>query len=281
MNKFLKFRNAAINWLNGKRDFSEGIEIMMKSRFKPGVVNKLKNQGEAAPAAQPRLECLMRELVKAWTLKESPVEIDTYTGEVVASEPPVHTAESKSILKVAELKQQGKVKLPGNASEVVRQYSNFYKIRDKKHKELAKLGELNDAETIQRRKLLLELIEKLTNDMETLYPLFQQYTDTQRDIPNEQMDAACQIINKTAVEKKAEPAKADFSKLTLEELQQKKKNLSCKITRCKNMLEYGQTTKLKNPNPLPESPRRAKYEKKLSELNGQMEQIEYALVDAE
>ncbi|MGM9862955.1 MAG: hypothetical protein ACI305_01660, partial [Lepagella sp.] len=69
-NRFIAFRQRAIDWLNGKRDFSEGISILQESGFKPGVVNKLNRQGEGGPMAASRLMFLVRELVKAWAMPE-------------------------------------------------------------------------------------------------------------------------------------------------------------------------------------------------------------------
>ena len=62
-NNFIKHRQAAIDWLNGKRDFDAGIKVLEESKFKPGVVAKLKRVGVNGPEAKARLVYLMRSLV--------------------------------------------------------------------------------------------------------------------------------------------------------------------------------------------------------------------------
>ena len=43
------------------------------------------------------------------------------------------------------------------------------------------------------------------------------------------------------------------------------------------MLEYQQETKKDTPDPMPESPKRVKYETKIANLTAELEQIDYAI----
>ena len=65
--------------------------------------------------------------------------------------------------------------------------------------------------------------------------------------------------------------------VTKEELQKLRKSVATKIGRAKNMLEYQQETKAESPNPMPESPKRVKYETKIANLSRELEQIDYAI----
>ena len=69
-NRFIQFRQKAIDWLNSDRNFNTGIQLLEESKFKPGVVAKLKKHGENGPEAKKRLKFLVNELVKAWIMPE-------------------------------------------------------------------------------------------------------------------------------------------------------------------------------------------------------------------
>ncbi|MDO4755848.1 MAG: hypothetical protein Q4A54_05860, partial [Parabacteroides sp.] len=65
--------------------------------------------------------------------------------------------------------------------------------------------------------------------------------------------------------------------LSKEELQKKRKSVATKISRAKNMLEFQQETKGATPDPMPESPKRLKYETKINNLSKELERIDYAI----
>lgn len=70
---------------------------------------------------------------------------------------------------------------------------------------------------------------------------------------------------------------ADLDALTKDELKRMLKSAKTKILRKTNMLLYQQETKAEQENPLPECPKRTKYETAIAELQKDVEQLEYAI----
>ena len=62
-----------------------------------------------------------------------------------------------------------------------------------------------------------------------------------------------------------------------EKLQKMRKSVATKILRARNMLEFQQESKADKPNPMPECPKRVKYETKIANLTEELEKIDYAI----
>lgn len=286
VNQFITHRQAAIKWLNGKRDFSAGISILETSKFKPGVVAKLKKVGEKGPEAKARLTYLMRSLVQAWAMsaEEAASDIDPATGVSASEEPTIYTDSSAAYIQMAaEQLTADPEAFPKNISSVIREYADAYKKRDILHKQLSSLPEDNDEATIAKRKALSDEIQKKSVLMEDLYPLYEKYLTQKQDISDDDL----QSISATAEDSSELPRNDNPSSdngsaqaldsLSKEDLQKMRKSIATKISRAKNMLEYQQETKAATPNPLPESPKRVKYEKKIQILTEELERIDYAI----
>ena len=73
----------------------------------------------------------------------------------------------------------------------------------------------------------------------------------------------------------------DISSLSIEELKKAKANAKSKITKAQNMLLYSSESKPKDgaENPLPDCPKRVKYEKKIEQQKALVEKIEYRLAE--
>ena len=85
-NNFIAHRQKAIDWLNSDRQFDAGILLLEQSKFRPGVVQKLKRDGINGPEATKRLKYLIQELVKAWAfsgdqLKDTSIEDGIVDGK--------------------------------------------------------------------------------------------------------------------------------------------------------------------------------------------------------
>ncbi|MCS2341027.1 hypothetical protein NXV89_15015 [Bacteroides uniformis] len=67
----------------------------------------------------------------------------------------------------------------------------------------------------------------------------------------------------------------------MEELRKAKSNAKSKITKARNMLLYSSESKPKDgkENPLPDCPKRVKYEKKVAAQEALVERIEYRLAE--
>lgn len=285
-NNFIKHRQAAINWLNGKRDFDSGIKVLEESKFKPGVVAKLKRVGEKGPEAKARLVYLMRSLVQAWAMPEEVANdnIDPATGVDANEVMTIHTDSSEAYLNMAiEKLTVDPEAFPKNIASVIRDYADAYKQRDALHKQLVALPEDNAEETVARRKELSDAIKAQSELMERLYPLYEKYQSLQQDISDYDLksiqaaDGDAQSVEDSDNADGSDSADENLEGKSKEELQKIRKSVATKISRAKNMLEYQQETKAETPNPLPESPKRLKYETKIANLTKELEQIDYAI----
>ena len=284
-NNFIKHRQAAINWLNGKRDFDSGIKVLEESKFKPGVVAKLKRVGEKGPEAKARLVYLMRSLVQAWAMPEEVANdnIDPATGVDANEETTVYTDSSEAYINMAiEKLTVDPEAYPKRIASVIREYADAYKRRDILHKQLADLPEDNDEATVAKRKELSDEIKAKTELMERMYPLYEKFQSLNEDISEEDIQSLENPTDDTqSIDEKdssvIEPGVGNLDGRTKDELQKIRKSVATKIGRAKNMLEYQQETKAETPNPMPESPKKVKYETKIANLTKELEQIDYAI----
>lgn len=278
-NELIKFREQAVDWLNGARDFDAGIRILEESKFKPGVVAKLKKHGVDGPEASNRLKFLMRELVQAWALPSDTVveDIDPITGLHVDQEDVKSHADADGLKLVdaARMLEDGSREFPVNISSVIRNYAEAYKKRDILHKQLGEMPEDNEEKTMSARTALIEEIASLSEQMDKLYPLYAQYIAEGSDITDEAMKS---LEEHPASDKADNPeGQSVYSTMSKEELQKARKSVATKISRSRNMLEYQQETKAEVSNPMPDCPKRVKYETKIANLSAELEQIDYAI----
>ena len=285
-NNFIKHRQAAIDWLNGKRDFDEGIKVLEESKFKPGVVAKLKRVGAKGPEAKARLIYLMRSLIQAWAMPEEEAtdNIDPATGVDADEDRTIVTDSSAAYINMAiEKLIVDPEAFPKRIASVIREYADAYKTRDMLHKQLAELPEDNLDETIAKRKALSDEIARKTEMMERMYPLYEKYQRLQEDISEQDLKSLSKVDDDTQATDEKDAQDTDesmgdsFEDRTKEELQKLRKSVATKIGRAKNMLEYQQETKADAPNPMPESPKRVKYETKIANLTIELEKIDYAI----
>ena len=69
-------RQLAVAWLNSSRNFHQGLQILLNSGFKPGVVAKLYRVGPQAPEASERLVFLIREYISVFGKPDQPEDTD-------------------------------------------------------------------------------------------------------------------------------------------------------------------------------------------------------------
>lgn len=284
-NDFIKHRQAAIDWLNGKRDFDAGINVLEKSKFKPGVVARLKRDGVNGREAKARLVHIMRSLVQAWAMPDDQLNdnTDPATGVDASEEPTIYTDSSDAYINMAvEKLMVDPEAYPKRIAAVIREYADAYKKRDILHKQLADLPEDNDEATVAKRKELSDEIKAKTELMERMYPLYEKFQSLNEDISEEDIQCLENPTDDTqSIDEKdssvIEPGVGNLDGRTKDELQKIRKSVATKIGRAKNMLEYQQETKAETPNPMPESPKKVKYETKIANLTKELEQIDYAI----
>lgn len=276
-NHFIEYRQKAVDWLNGTRDFNEGIQILEESKFKPGVVAKLKKHGVNGPEAMSRLKFLMRELIQAWAMPDDQLadNVDPSTGLDAGAGSEGHVdAAAMKLVDAVKLLDAGEQTFPINISAIIREYAGAYKKRDALHKQLFDMPEDNDEKTMRARAELSDQIAALSDLMEKLYPLYEKYRAEGNDISDEEMKTLEGAGDDPKIKDTPE---VDYSKLSKEDLQKARKSVSTKISRARNMLEYQQEAKAEVANPMPDCPKRVKYETKIANLSADIEKIDYAI----
>ena len=271
-----KYRNAAIEWLNGKQDFQEGIEILKKAGFKPGVVKRLEMIGKSDNAQMHLkqninlyLDFIGREV------EDTDAEMGVIKGKQV-EELVQDDKKGLSIDDMADKLEKQEAQAPENAKKLIIMYAKFYRKREKAHREMQEVQETNSEENIEARRKCSEIIDSCTTMLEKIYPLVQSYLEQKKVPSDEELSAVAEEPEKKD-EEKDETDEDDLDTLTKEELQKRLKSAKTKILRKKNLLEFQQETKGDTPNPLPDCPKRVKYETEIAKLEKEVEALQYAI----
>lgn len=277
----ISYRQEAIDWLNSKRDFNEGIRLMEATGFRPSVIAKLKKHGAKGPDAAHRMTRVIRLYIQVCSGGQDTGE-DFDTGINASVENPEITPDATTI-KIAEaahLIEEGKMEVPESVASVVARYAEAYKRRDILHKQLAELPEDNSEDTMASRKALVEEIEECSNTMETLYPKYEAYIQGGK-VPelesSEDGDDSSENGDDSSEDGEDDKTEDPLDGKSKEELQKLRKSVATKISKANNMLQYQQEKKGETPNPMPDCPKRVKYETKIQKLSKELEAIEYAI----
>lgn len=270
-----QYRQAAADWLKGKKDYKEGLDILKKSGFKPGVVRRLESIGESDTARMH-----LKENIRLYIqfIGKEPEDTDADLGVINGKQPEVLKQEETKNLSIDELAVHFELSsaAPTGTSRAVIQYAKLYRLREKAHREMANVPETNDDEHVDARRKLSDTIDSCTSQMEKLYPVVKDYIDTKKVISNEELDALLNEQEDKEADKKDETSD-EYDAQSKEELQKLLKSAKTKILRKKNLLEYQQETKADKPNPLPDCPKRVKYETEIAKLEKDVEALQYAI----
>lgn len=263
-----KTRQLAVAWLKSGRSFSQGIQILMQTGFKPGVVAKLHRVGADAPEAAERLVYLMREYIDVFGKPDVP-DTDPVLHVFDGLPSPEDTAdeESKAILYRAK-----RGKNPPRVGKIISEYASLYRKREKAFRQLTELGEDNGDETVRRRKALSDTMEQCTDRMEQLYPFFCKHIETGEDITEDEAESVA--VRKTAeAPMKTEDTQDELQTMSVEELRKLVLKKSQARSKAKSWLKYQSPQPKPEPDPMPDCAARIKYEKKIKRLDDEIEQI--------
>lgn len=270
-----QYRQAAIDWLKGKQDFHEGLAILKKCGFKPGVVRRLESIGDTD---MTRMHLKENIYLYIQFIGKDPEDTDADLGVIQGKQPEVLKQDEDKSMSIDELavKVELSSAAPTGTSRAIIQYAKSYRLREKSHRAMAKIPETNSEVNVDARRKLSETIDYCTSQMEKLYPIVKDYIDSKKVISNEEFD---QIMGeqKSEEEEKTEEASDDYDSLSKAELQKLLKSAKTKILRKRNLLEFQQETKAAAPNPLPDCPKRVKYEKEIANLEKEVEALQYAI----
>ena len=264
-------RKAAIDWLNSStKDYNTGIAILEEAGYKPGVVARLKTLGLKASSMMHLVEN-MRLYIQfcGKEVEDTDADLGVFNGALAPEMKQKDDNGTKTIERLAaELESEGQ-----NVPAVIR-YAKMYREREKCHRQLKDCGEGNAPDCIAKRKELTAQIAKLTTCMEKIYPHVESFLKDGTIATEEDVEA---VLADTETEESPEPSETAADNMTAEELRKQIKSVKTKILRKNNLLLYQQETKADKENPLPDCPKRVKYETEIAKLEKELEALQYAL----
>lgn len=275
----IKKRAEAAAWLNGRRDFDRGLQILQGTGFRPSAVNRLARSGRGAAEAQSRVTHLMREYLSVCVSGNERESCENEMADILQKDPPTRAAETLTLplVEAARKLERDAKAYPERISTMIRHFARAYRKRAALHRQLGALPEDNGETTVAERKRLVREIESLSNYMDDIYPLYEQYLKDGQDC--ERLVTPVEQV-RPAEEPAACAHGADGSDVTTmdrAQLRRLRKSVATKIARARNMLEYQKETKGTEPNPLPAGVKRLKYESRIERLGEWLHQIDVAI----
>lgn len=287
---YIEARREGIDWLNSsRRDFRQGVNILQKSGYKPIAVGKMARIGEK-PHTREKLLYEMRQMIKVWYNPNDPrfadvdLDDDAKVGEDGGSEAVPETVAQNILTEAAadlQREEDEQPAYPPQIAKVIHTFAERYKQRSILHRQMKALGETNTTEVMKQRKDLVARIGALSENMKLLAAIRDSY-EKKLAVTEEEIDVAlAEPVVEEEKPKEDDDDETDISSLSIEELKKAKANAKSKITKAQNMLLYSSESKPKDgtENPLPECPKRVKYEKKIEQQKALVEKIEYRLAE--
>lgn len=286
---YIEARRDGIKWLNSqKRDYNTGVNILTRSGYKGFVAARLARQGEK-PHTREKLEYEIRQMIKVWYHPDDPrfenVDLadDAVPGRDGRSETvPEETAVAIVAVAERELAREADEQpaYPPVIAKIIYDFRECYNERSRQHRMLAELGETNTQAVCAQRKDIAARIAFLSNRMTLLAAIKRQFEQNKELPSEEQLDELYKKEDEDRLPEK-EDGETDISSLSVEELKKAKSNAKSKITKARNMLLYSSESKPKDgkENPLPDCPKRVRYEKKVADQEALVEKIDYRLAE--
>ena len=287
---YIEARRDGIKWLNSnKRDYSTGVNILTRSGYKGFVAARLARQGEK-PHTREKLEYEIRQMIKVWYHPDDPrfEDVDLADDAVPGNDGRSETVPEETAAVIVSIAEKELARetdeqpaYPPVIAKIIYDFRDCYNERSRLHRLLAEQGESNIVAVCAQRKDIVTRIVSLSNRMTLLAAIKQQY-EQKKELPtDEQLDELYKKVDAAEEKSEKEDEQTDISSLSVEELKKAKSNAKSKITKAKNMLLYSSESKPKDgkENPLPDCPKRVKYEKKVAEQEVLVEKIDYRLAE--
>lgn len=268
-----ELREKIIGWINSKeRNFQSGLKLLQESGYKPHVTKRLEKWGAVDHSAKKLLQEL-RLYLRYTVSQDSSIHDDELDGD--QGDP-----DEKFLSRVEKELQQ---EYPPIVKQLLSEFSGLYNSRSILHKDLKAKGENNDEKTVAERKHILLVIDSTSRRMDVLWKAFSAYKESEQ-LPDESLFSEPFDPEKEVSEiekKKDNPDSYKDIDLPADPvaLKKMKDNFRINISKTKNKLEYQDEKKGEKPNPMPEGPKRAELEKRLTWLENQKERIEYKIVE--
>lgn len=242
-------RKEIMKWLDSERNFTTGISIL----FRHG--NKyLANNIAGNPKRYSHK--LAYELAKlaGYSMAEA-IELMNDPRSGLRSVISENAEKIKSVMR----KKTNNGQYPSTVRRVIRELSELYNERARMHTSLAILPGENDAETIEKRRILVKDIEEISLKMDLLYEAKDEYFRNKK-VPDLRV-----LFPKYK--------KGTVRELGGAELMKRKKNLESSLSKDRNMLKFQEKKKLAVENPMPQGPRRTVIEQRISNKEKELQEI--------
>lgn len=284
--KYFKARQEGVAWLNtSRRDYKTGVAVLAKLGYKPLLQCRLAmSQGN---------DVLKRILVQAVTDgcnfyrdPSKPKHADIVPAEVVNATDGRHTPVDEEQKAAATPTDSS---MPGNVRTLCRWFARAYKQRDILHREMRGVGDSNDTQSMERRRLLSDRINALSDYMDAIYPIRKAYFD-EGVVPSDddmQRIGAPEALVPSPPAPSAPSSKPiaaslrlkdeDYDGMSVAELRTRKHSVRTLLVKKRNLLLYQSERRGDKENPMPDCPKRIKLEAQCRVFEDKLYEIEKAL----
>lgn len=286
--EYFQAREDGIKWLNRnprQRDYAVGLDILKRMRFKPLLFSRLSMRQPNGLMMQT-LAMAIRDGANVYRNPTNPRYADIVPAEIdveVAGTTAAATVEEKP---VEDDKATGRV-YPENVRLIMRWFAKAYKERDAIHRMMRQLGESNSQSVMDKRKEYSDRINTLSDYMDRLYELRQEYFTAGKVPTDEDLERVTipgtAMAEVNAPEIRTESASMrkkdeDFDAMDTATLKARRHNIRTQLQRKRNMLLYQKPqSKGNKENPMPDSPQRTKIEVQVAALENKLYQADKAL----
>ncbi len=253
-----------IQWWNNGRNYHEGLILLSQYSNNKILVHTLSKQGkENLPAMQDKLAY---ELTKSVSLdwKNLPKVI-----QPAAEKPVPEKIPDVPVMHHTDAPQEDLDQYPHIIRKIKYQYSDLYKQRSIKHRDMRSIPDENSEQNTLKRATLLGQIKQISAQMDHLHRFIKDY-ETSGNIPPEE------IV--WPPEPKIQSVKLPED---VAELRKMKKHYQSANSRDNNLLLYQTKTKAENLLPMPKGPKKTKIEYRIKQRLRVIEQIKNKLMQME
>jgi len=268
VNQSAVLREQATNWLNSKnRDIDSGLDILKEANYKPHVIEIFetnKNRRDIPDKVAQEIRNYLRYFANP-TKDIHKDELSPEDADLLVKE-----KEFMSNIQIEIANDQ----YPDIVKQLLVEFNEDYNNRSIAHKELKAVGESNDDESCEKRKVLLNRIKNYSSRMDILWPLFEAYKENPETLPSEEIVLAAfnpdEVTEEDANDDDENKTGKELVLATdVEGLKKQSENWRTKLVKAENRLNYQSETKEDELNPIPEGPKRIKYLKRIEQLTAE------------
>ena len=137
---YLEAREAAMTWLSHdakRRDYDTGVDILIKSGFKPTVAKKLKSHGHQ-PWTVEKLHYCLREMIQMYYAPDDERFADVPDADILNHEDPSSLTSDKSKTLIEQVRDKKKFdEMPRVIQLLIRTFADSYKQRAILHRQMS------------------------------------------------------------------------------------------------------------------------------------------------